>query len=454
MKTSRATKATLFALFLINFLNFFDRVMPAVVLEPMRKEFGPSDTMLGLLGTAFVLVYAVAGVPLGRLADKARRTRVLAGGVFVWSLLTAAGGAATSFVTMFLFRLGVGVGEAACAPAANSMIGDLYPSGKRARAMGLFMLGLPLGTLAAFAIGGWLAQRFGWRYAFYIAAVPGLVVALFVLFLPEPARGGQEAYQVDATQAVEHPFRKLAAIRTLWWVTISGASFNFASYALSTFLPALMIRYHHATVGQAGGVGAVVFGLTGLLGLTLGAQVADRVHRAFPRGRLKLGAISLLLSAPLLWLGLARSPGEIVVTTAFLAVGWLLWFIYYVTVYPTVQDVVEPRLRATAMSLYFFFQYILGAGFGTLITGLLSDRFAANAMRATGATEMSEGMRALGLQGSLGTVVPLAVLLTGIALLFASRHVAADAARAAGTNVPIDPAESASGLTPVASRQS
>jgi predicted MFS family arabinose efflux permease len=377
-------------------------------------------------------VYAIAGIPLGRLSDKLRRTRVLSVGVLIWSLLTAAGGAASNFVTMFLLRLGVGIGEAACAPAANSMIGDLYPSEKRARALGLFMLGLPLGTLAAFAIGGWLAQNYGWRYAFYVAAVPGLLVAAALLFLPEPVRGAQETYDIDAGQPVENPFRKVMAIRTLWWVTLSGATLNIASYALNTFLPALMIRYHHASVAEAGVVGAVVFGVTGLVGLTVGGQIADRIHLAFPSGRLKFGAICLLCAAPLLWFGLARPPGEIIQVTVLLSLGWMLWFMYFVTVYPTVQDVVEPRLRATAMALFFFFQYVLGAGFGTLITGMLSDGFAAQAMRAAGAAELTDAMRALGLQASLNLVVPLTVLVTGVALLLASRHFVADAANASG----------------------
>ncbi|OYU43880.1 MAG: MFS transporter, partial [Burkholderiales bacterium PBB4] len=225
-------------------------------------------------------------------------------------------------------------------------------------------------------------------------------------------------------------------------LTLSGACLNIASYALNTFLPALMIRYHHATVAEAGIVGAVVFGLTGLVGLTLGGQVADRVHLSYPSGRLKLGAGCLLIAAPLLWLGLNRPPGEIIQVTVLLALGWTLWFMYFVTVYPTVQDVVEPRLRATAMALFFFFQYVLGAGFGTLITGLLSDRFAADAMRAAGATELTEAMRAVGLHASLSAVVPLAVLLTGVALLLASRHFAADAAKVAGVQQRTDPSVS------------
>ncbi|HEU0204240.1 MAG TPA: MFS transporter, partial [Burkholderiaceae bacterium] len=369
MQTRTAAKATLATLFVINFLNFFDRTIPAVVLEPIRQEFSLDDTMLGLLGTAFTLVYALAGLPLGRLSDRIKRTRVLAGGVFVWSLMTAASGAAWNFVSFFLIRLGVGIGEASCAPAANSMIGDLYPSQKRARALGLFMLGLPLGSLACFALVGWLAQKYGWRVPFFVAAVPGFVIALLVLLLPEPVRGSQESYKIDADAVVDRPYRRVMAIPTLWWIILSGAAVNFAAYAMGTFLPSLMIRYHHVNVAQAGAVAAVVLGLTGLIGLAAGGWIADKVHQGFKRGRLMLGAACLLAAAPLLWFGLTRPAGAVGTVTALLALGWLLYFMYFVTVYPSVQDVVEPRLRATAMAVYFFFQYVLGAGFGTVITG-------------------------------------------------------------------------------------
>jgi len=390
--------------------------------------------MLGLLATAFTLVYAVAGIPIGRLTDGVRRTRLLSGGVFIWSALTAAGGAATNFFWMFLIRLGVGVGEATCAPVANSMIGDLYPAEKRSRALGLFMLGLPLGTLAAFALGGWLAHEYGWRMPFFVAAVPGVLVALFLLFLPEPVRGAQEIYVVDTSKPIAHPFRKVMAIKTLWWLTISGAFFNFAAYSLNTFLPSLMIRYHHASVAEAGIVGAIVFGVTGLVGLIVGGQIADRLHKSLPKGRLVFGAISLLLSAPLVWFGLYQPQGEIVLLTVLVSAGWLLWFMYFVTVLPSVHDVVEPRLRGTAMSIYFFFQYVLGAGFGTLVTGILSDYFASAALQATGAAEMTEPLRAIGLQASLGTVVPVSLLLTGVAILFASRYFVADAEKVSGSS--------------------
>jgi predicted MFS family arabinose efflux permease len=419
----------LLMLFLINLLNFFDRAIPAVVLEPIRKEFNLDDTWLGLLGTSFTLIYALAGLPLGRLSDKMRRTWVLSGGVFVWSLLTAASGAAWNFVSFFLIRLGVGIGEASCAPASNSMIGDMYPSQQRARALGLFMLGLPLGQLASFALVGYLAQLYGWRMPFYIAAVPGLVIALLVLTLREPIRGSQEGYKVDATAPIDRPYRRILTCPTLWWVILSGATVNFAAYAMGTFLPSLMIRYHNVNVAQAGLVSAVVLGVTGLVGLCLGGPLADKLHSAFPRGRLLLGTSCMLVAAPLLWLGFTRPAGEVVTTTVLLSAGWLLYFMYFVTVYPALQDVVDARLRATAMSVYFFFQYVLGAGFGTVVTGIVSDFYAKQAMLAAGATETSGAFRAIGLQSSLSLVIPLAILLTGVALWLAARRFVADAAR-------------------------
>ncbi|HEU4538897.1 MAG TPA: MFS transporter [Polyangiaceae bacterium] len=442
---SRAgVRYTLWLLFLINFLNFFDRTIPAVVLEPLRKEFALDDTALGLLGTSFTLVYALAGLPLGRLADRWRRTRVLAGGVFAWSLMTAASGVAWSFFSFFAIRLGVGVGEASCAPAANSMIGDMYPSRQRARALGLFMLGLPLGSLACFSLVGQLAQKYGWRTPFLLASAPGFVVALLILACREPARGSQEAYDVDPRGPPERPYRQVLAVPTLWWIILSGASVNFAAYALSTFLPALLVRYHHASVARAGGASAIVLGVSGLVGLSFGGWVADRLHGAFPRGRLLLGAYSLLLAAPLLWLGLGRPAGDVAGATALLAFGWLLYFMYFVTVYASVQDVVGPRLRATAMSVYFFFQYVLGAGFGTVVTGALSDHFAKRAMRAAGADQLTEAMRATGLQESLVLVIPLAILLTGVALWFAAGRFVADAARAsAGARAGGEPSPAA-----------
>lgn len=407
----------LLLLFLINFLNFFDRILPAVVFEPIRMEFELTDTQIGLIGTAFTVLYALVGLPLGRLADRVSRPRLLGAGVFVWSLMTAASAYAWNFMSFLLARLGVGVGEASCAPAANSLIGDLVPPASRARAFGFYMLGLPLGNLACYLLVGWMAFHWGWRMPFLLAAVPGILLALLLWRLKDAPRGLQDP---QLPGHVERPFGQLLCIPTLWWIIASGAGVNFAAYALASFLPSLLIRYHHLDVAEAGGIAAIVMGATGLVGLTVGGWLADVVHQRQVRGRLLLGAVAMLAAAPLLWLGLDQPAGAVSTLTWFLSGAWLLYFLYYVTVYPALQDVVQPRLRATAMAVYFCFQYILGAGFGSTVTGALSDHYAHAEMRLAGLDTMAPAFRALGLKDAMVVLLPAAMLLTGLALLGAA----------------------------------
>src|SRR5881409_917119 len=188
----------LFVLFAINLMNFFDRQIIGGVGEGIRREWGLSDTALGLLGTVFTLLYAVFGLPLGRMSDTGARRRILAGGVFVWSLLTAASGLARNFPQLIVARLGVGVGEATCSPASTSLLGDFFPTTSRARAMAIWMLGLPIGLGLANGAGGWILQYWGWRNAFYVAAVPGLLCAAAALVMREPKRGAAEDHAIGA----------------------------------------------------------------------------------------------------------------------------------------------------------------------------------------------------------------------------------------------------------------
>src|SRR5438874_5580180 len=188
----------LLVLFAINLMNFFDRQIIGGVGEGIRREWALSDTALGLLGTVFTLLYAVVGLPLGRLSDRKQRRTILAAGVFLWSLLTALSGIARSFAQLIVARLGVGVGEATCSPASTSLIGDYFPTTQRARAIAIWMLGLPLGLGLANGAGGWILQNWGWRNAFYIAAVPGLFCAIAALRMREPPRGMVEAHTIGA----------------------------------------------------------------------------------------------------------------------------------------------------------------------------------------------------------------------------------------------------------------
>lgn len=418
----------LFLLFLANLFNFFDRTIPAIIIEPIRLEWDLSDLQLGLIGTAFTIVYAIAGIPLGRMADTGARRKIMGWGLAVWSGLTAVNGLAWNFWSFLLIRMGVGIGEASYAPAANSLIGDLFPAHKRARAMGIFMLGLPIGLLLAFFTIGAMVKAFdSWRAPFFIAALPGVILALFMFFIKEPARGAAEQVKSQATP-VEKPLRKVLAIRTFWWLVMAGLAFNFATYACNSFMVPMLQRYFLLPLEQAAMATGVIVGLTGLIGLTLGGWLADKIHQRWQAGRLLFAALSMLISALATGSALLAGRVEIAVFVALFSVGWLFAYNFYTCVYTAIQDVIEPRLRATAMALFFAGLYLLGGGLGPLAVGMLSDHYSQAAMLAAGAREMNETFKAVGLHNAM-LLIPVALLLTMVALLQASRCFVADAAK-------------------------
>src|SRR5262249_23835672 len=215
----------------------------------------------GLLGTVFTLLYAVVGLPLGRLSDRKERRTILAGGVFVWSLLTAASGVARNFSQLIIARLGVGVGEATCSPASTSLIGDLVPATARARAIAFWMLGLPLGLGLANGAGGWILQNWGWRNAFYVAAIPGMLCAVAALFVAEPRRGTKESHAVGDQRRAGNPYLLVLSIPTMWWVIASGALHNFNMYALGAFVGPFLARFNPMSYVKAGLVADGVYGV-------------------------------------------------------------------------------------------------------------------------------------------------------------------------------------------------
>ncbi len=413
-------------LFLANMLNFFDRTIPAIITEPVRLEFGLSDMQLGLIAAAFTVVYAIAGVPLGRLADTGSRRAIMAVGLAVWSVFTGLNGFARSFVALLGFRMAVGVGEASYGPAAMSMVGDLFPSDLRSRAMGVYMLGLPAGLMLAFFTVGSIVQAFGtWRAPFFFAVGPGLVLALCFWLVREPVRGGAEG-MAPSPLAVDRPVRRVLSIRTMWLIILSGIAVNFSSYATNGFLVPLLMRYDGLVLQRASLVTGVIVGVAGLIGLTLGGWVADRIHQRSRRGRLVFGAMCMAGAAVATWYALTLGRSATGTFTAVFAGGWLLQYQYYTCVYPAIQDVVEPRLRAVAMAIYFACLYLLGGAFGPVVVGLLSDRYALAAMRSAGAASIAPQFRAAGLHDAM-YLVPVALMVTALALFVASITFRADA---------------------------
>jgi MFS family permease len=427
--TSPRLAFTLGVLLAINTMNFFDRQILPAVQEKIRKDWTMSDRELGLLGTAFILIYAVIGLPLGRLADVWRRKWVLAIGVGLWSLLTLGSGLAWNFWSLFAMRIGVGVGEASCAPAANSLIGDLVAPEKRARALAIFMLGLPVGLALSFVVSGTVAEHWGWQEAFFIAGVPGLMLAVLALFIVEPIRGGTAAAgHVPLSIVVPRVLR----MPTMWWIIASGALHNFNMYALGTFLASMLIRYHKVSVAQAGGISGLVYGC-GAVGIFAAGWLGDRAFRRGVSGRLNIAWMAAALTVPFLLLALAAPAGDILLCTMCLLPACLLMYAYYGTVYATIHDIVEPRLRGMAMAIYFCAMYFLGAVFGPLATGWASDHFARQAADAEGVAVPTDLHKAIGLHDAMYLIPILGVALV-VVLFVASRTVKADYQRLQDAN--------------------
>ena len=426
--TQKPAWFALWVLFGINAMNFYDRQILAAVMEPIRKEWILTDSAMGLLGTAFILIYAAVGVPLGRLADTWTRTRLLCIGVSFWSVLTAASGFAWNYASLFVTRLGVGVGEASCAPAANSLIGDLFPPAQRARALSIFMLGLPIGLFLNYWFSGRIAHAYGWRAAFYFACVPGLILAVLCLRIREPQRGAAETWSGADRRRSGSPYLLLLGMPTMLWIIVSGILHNFNMSAVNSFLTAFLIRYHRLSLKEATFITAVVLGAVGVIGLLGGGWAADRVGRHRPNGRLWIAAVAMLAATPCLYFALQQSPGAIAAFMILMGTGSMLMFVYYSGVYAAIQDVVEPALRGTAMAVYFFAMYVLGASLGPLGTGMLSDHFARRAMSAAGGTQMTEQFKAIGLHDAM-YVIPILSFALALVLFAAARAMPADCER-------------------------
>lgn len=413
----------LVVLALANFMNFYDRTVPAIVIEPIKDEFGLSDLQIGILSGAFTVVYALAGIVLGRMADRGSRRKVMAVGLIVWSLFTAASGGAWSFASLLLFRIGVGIGEASYAPAANAMIFDAFPTSRRSRAVAVFQLGIPVGLLAAFVSVGWIVEATGsWRVPFLIAALPGLVLAMVMLSLPEPERGDANAGRTTRG-TIDRPIRTLLRIPTLRWLILAGIGIQVPTYAIATFLVPLLQRYFGLGIGPASLSAGLILGVTGIFGLILGGIAADRASRRSLRARLSVGAAGLLVAAPFTLTALLVDHTAATAFVALFASGWFFQYFFGTAALPAIADVVPQDLRATAVAVYFAAFYLLGGAFGPVIAGSLSDVF------ATRATDAAVSAEAMGLHSAMLCVVPLFLLLGALAAFGASRTVGADHAR-------------------------
>ncbi|MCE2728510.1 spinster family MFS transporter [Sphingorhabdus sp.] len=374
-------KIMLFALLLVYILNFLDRQIVNILAEPIKGELGLSDTQLGLLaGPAFAVFYAVLGIPIARYADNAKTNRVwlISICLAVWSGMTAICGFAQNFAQLALARIGVGVGEAGCTPAAHSLIADSVPPEKRSSAIAFFGLGIPIGGLLGLIIGGIVNDQYGWRIALMLVGMPGILLAfLLPLIIRDPRRCADSAHfntadsPVKAKLSIKDAVREVFASKAYLYVFIAASFTAFLSYGKGLWTISFFIRSHGLSTTEAGLAMAVALGISGIIGTWLGGKMADVFGKRDKRQILTLPAIGMAIAAPILFAGYWAEDWRIAV--ALLILPTILNSAYYGPAYGCVQGLVRPEARAIAASLVVFGQNLIGLGMGPLLFGVLSD---------------------------------------------------------------------------------
>jgi MFS family permease len=406
----------LLLLFLVNVLNYIDRLIVAAVLPLLQSDLHFSDSQAGLLtGLAFAVLYATVGLPLGRFADRGNRRNLISLVVGLWSCATAVCGFAQNFIQFFVARVAVGVGEAGCLPASQSLISDYFPIARRSSALGIQLSGTFVGTLCGLALGGYLGSRYGWRMAFWAIGAPGVLLALIVrLTLREPVRGHFETSAVSPPLRMREALRVLLANGTYVRLVLAYVPMAFGTLGVIQWGPSYFVRYHGTPLAKAGLLFGVSFGVGSLLGTLLGGRIGDRLMRTDPRATLRFcGNVY----------GFAIFPGLGFILAPTLGVSLGLLFVFSLltgcAAGPTsavIQSVTPPALRATATAMNMFVLTLLGAGGGPVAVGIASDLMAP----AVG----HESLR-------YALMLPLIMLLLPTFLLyFAARNVTADIARA------------------------
>lgn len=372
-------RITLWVLLLVYILNFLDRQILNILAEPIKGELGLSDTELGLLaGPAFAVFYAVLGIPIARFADRGttNRSTLISVSLVIWSGMTVLCGFAQNFWQMALARIGVGVGEAGCTPAAHSLISDAVAPEKRASAIAFYGMGVPIGTLLGLVIGGVVNDIWGWRAALMLVGAPGVLLALLLPFLlKEPRRfglaKGDSAPSGPPPVPVFDAIAEIFTSRAYVWLLVAASFAAFLSYGKGLWTLSLFIRSHGLSTTEVGLIGAATLGVAGVFGTWLGGWAADRYGAINRRHILTLPAVGMAIAAPIQFLGYGAPVWW--VAGLLILVPTILNAAYYGPAYACVQGLVRKELRAVAASLMLFGQNLIGLGLGPFIFGALSD---------------------------------------------------------------------------------
>jgi MFS family permease len=362
----------------INFLNYMDRWVASAAAPLIQKEFHLDDSQIGLLGTAFLLVYAVAALPFGYWGDRGVRKTVIGVGVTIWSLATLFSGFAANYFQLFVSRAAVGIGEASYYPAGTSLVSDFFPKEERGRVMSVWGAGSAIGIAVGFAGGGVLADHFGWRSVFYFAAAPGLVFALLAFTMREPLRGSMEkvgAAVGRTTDATAQSFINLMRIPTLRAAILAQTALYFVLASNAFWLPTLLHRRFDLSLSAAGLLAGVVLVVGGLIGTLMGGWIADRRAARRPAAHLEVGIAGFLIGAVFIVIALVAplNIGPIPIFVPAFLITVIALYLHSGPFTAVSQNVVSPALRASSVTALLFVSHVFGDSHSTYDVGWISD---------------------------------------------------------------------------------
>ena len=347
---------------LINFVNFAARQVFVPLIPLLRGPLGATDDQLGSLQTVLLVVLAIASVPFGFFADRFSRKSIIALGIVFWSIATFAGGLAVGFMFLLVTRAFVGLGEAAYAPAAQSMISGSFPNERRAMAQAIFASGMLLGGACGQVLAGIIAPRYGWQQALFVVAFAGLLPAIALIGIEEPPRGPRS----DVV-----PADKLLAVPAFLAMLAAGTCITFASVSLLTWGIDFAVSYKDFSVREAAVSLAAIFLISAVLGVLTGGFIADRLQRRYTYGRLLAIGFALLLATPFVLVALLSDDKHLVLAGLFVAGFFMSW--YHGPVTAVIHDLMPRRAHATSIGIYMFVTQLLG-GLGPKIVGKISDQ--------------------------------------------------------------------------------
>ncbi len=365
---------TLVVLTIVYSFNFIDRQLLAILQESIKADLALSDSQLGLLtGFAFAVFYVTAGIPIARWADRGNRRNIVALSLFIWSFMTAISGFVQNYLQLLLARVGVGIGEAGGSPPSHAIISDIFGPDERAGAIGFYSMGVSIGILFGFLAGGWLNEFFGWRVAFLVVGVPGILLAFVVRYsVAEPGRGLSEQRQDNEAVVPLRDVLILLWSRRAFRHMALGAGLNaFAGYSTSNWVASFMIRSHGMTTGELGTWLSLTIGLGGAVGVFCGGLLADRLARRDRRWYMWLPALTGFICVPFM-VAIYLVPSAYASLLLGIVPG-VLFNIYLGNTIATTHGLVGLRMRALSSAILFLIINIIGLGLGPWSTGLLSD---------------------------------------------------------------------------------